>query len=341
MQRNLILCLAFICFSILTVQAQKNDTIYLRNGDRITGELKKFEYGLLTLSTDAMLTVSIEYEDINTIYSAKFFDLRTNTGNRYFGRIIKSDVLATINIVTVTDTIPKRLWDIVSITPIKQSFFQKIDGSVDFGLSYSKASDVFQYSANLQATHRTINYSTRFNLSSILTDNGDEGISRNNDVGVGVTRFLPNKWFARATAQGQENTELDLDYRFQVGIGGGYDFVRTNSVRVYGMAGLVVNHEKTISSSEISDNIEALLGAQCKWFQYRHPKIDITSNVELYPSLTINKRVRFEYDIAAKYELIKDLFFNLQFYGSSDNKPSNGGTAKSDWGVITSIGYTF
>ena len=326
---------------MLSVQAQKNDTIYLRNGDRITGELKKFEYGLLTLSTDAMLTVSIEYEDINTIYSAKFFDLRTNTGNRYFGRIIKSDVLATINIVTVTDTIPKRLWDIVSITPIKQSFFQKIDGSVDFGLTYSKASDVFQYSANFNATHRTINYSTRFNLSSILTDNGDEGISRNNDVGVGVTRFLPNKWFARATAQGQQNTELDLDYRFQVGIGGGYDFVRTNSVRLYGMAGLVVNHEKTISYSEISDNMEALLGAQCKWFQYRHPKIDITSNVELYPSLTINKRVRFEYDIAAKYEIVKDLFINLQFYGSSDNKPSNGGTAKNDWGVITSIGYTF
>jgi len=341
MQRNLLFCLAFICLSILSIHAQKNDTIYLRNGDRITGELKKFEYGLLSLKTDAMQTVSIEYEDINTIYSAKFFDLRTNTGNRYFGRIIKSDVLATINIVTVTDTITKRLWDIVSITPIKQTFFQKIDGSVDFGLTYSKASNVFQYSANLQATHRTINYSTRFNLSSILTDNGDEGISRNNDVGIGVTRFLPNKWFARATAQGQQNTELDLGYRLQGGVGGGYDFVRNNSVRLYGMAGLVANHEKTISNSAVSDNIEALLAAQFKWFQYRHPKIDITSNFELYPSLTINNRVRFEYDIGAKYEIVKDLFFNLQFYGSSDNKPSNGGMAKSDWGVITSIGFTF
>jgi len=326
---------------MLTVQAQKNDTIYLRNGDRITGELKKFEYGLLTLKTDAMQTVSIEYDDINTIYSAKFFDLRTNKGNRYFGRIIKSDVLATLNIITVTDTIPKRLWDIVSITPIKQSFFQKIDGSVDFGLSYSKASDVFQYSANFQATHRSNNYSTKFNLSSILTDKGDEGISRNNDVGIGVTRFLPNKWFARATARGQKNTELDLGYRLQAGIGEGYDFVRNNSIRLYGMGGLVANHEKTISNSIVSDNMEALLAAQFKWFQYRHPKINITSNFELYPSLTINNRVRFEYDIAAKYEIVKDLFLNLQFYGSSDNKPSSGAEAKRDWGVITSIGYTF
>ena len=59
MQRKLFYCLAFIFLSQLTLKAQKNDTIYLRNGDRITGELKKFEYGLLNLSTDAMKTISI------------------------------------------------------------------------------------------------------------------------------------------------------------------------------------------------------------------------------------------------------------------------------------------
>lgn len=148
-------------FITLTVQAQKNDTIYLRNNDRITGELKNFECGLLTLKTDAMQTISIEIEKINTIHSAKFFDIRATTGNRYFGHLKKSKVLSTVDIITVTDSIPKRLWDFVTITPIKRAFFQKIDGSIDFGLSYSKASDVFQYSANLQATHRTINYATK------------------------------------------------------------------------------------------------------------------------------------------------------------------------------------
>jgi hypothetical protein len=339
--KNRFIWLLFFLVLTISVQAQKNDTIYLKNGDRITGELKKFEYGLLTLSTDAMLKVYIEFDKINTIYSAKYFEMRTNSGIRYFGHLMKSNSPAALNIVTKTDTIPKPLWDIVQITPIKRSFFQKIDGTIDVGLSYTKASDVFQYSLNLQATHRTVNYATRFNVSNILTDNGDSGVSRNNDVGVGVTRYLPNKWFARATAQGQQNTELDLDYRLQAGLGGGYDFVRTNSVRLYGMAGFVVNHEKTISSSEISDNVEALFGAQCKWFQYRHPKIDVTTNLELYPSLTINGRVRFEYDLSAKYEIVRDLFFNIQFYSSSDSKPAQGETSKSDWGVITSIGYTF
>ena len=339
--KNWALWFIFLFSFIFSVQAQKNDTIYLKNGDRITGELKKFEYGLLTLSTDAMLSVDIEFDKINTIYSTKHFELRTNSGYRYFGHLLKSNKRATLNIVTATDTIVKPLWDIVQITRIKRTFFQKIDGSVDVGLSYTKASDVFQYSINLQATHRTTNYSTRFNLSSILTDNGDmDNISQNNNIGVRVTKFLPNKWFARASAQGQQNTELDLDLRLQGGLGGGYDFLRTNSVRLYGISGLVLNHERTVNSS-ISNNAEALFGAQCKWFQYRHPKIDITGNFECYPSLTISNRIRFEYDIAAKYEIIRDLFFNLQLYGSTDNKPTSGAIAKEDWGIITSIGYTF
>jgi hypothetical protein len=339
--KNCVIGLLFLLCFTLSVQAQKNDTIYLKNGDRITGELKIFEYGILTLTTDAMLKVYIEFDKINTIYSAKYFEMRTNSGVRHFGHLLKSNTPASLNIVTKTDTIPKPLWDIVQITPIKRSFFQKIDGTIDLGITYTKASDVFQYSLNLQATHRTVNYATRFNVSSILTDNGDGGVSRNNEVGVGLTRYLPNKWFARASTQGQQNTELDLDFRLQGGLGGGYDFVRTNAVRFYGMAGLVVNHEKTISSSVISDNIEALFAAQCKWFQYRHPKIDITTNLELYPSLTINGRVRFEYDISAKYEIVRDLFFNVQFYISSDSKPATGEISKSDWGVVTSIGYTF
>lgn len=338
---NSIFCFIFILSFTYSGQAQKNDTIYLKNGDRISGELKKFEYGLLTLSTDAMLTVYIEFDKINTIYSAKHFEMRTNSGYRHFGHLLKSNTPATLTIVTAKDTITKPLWDIVQITRIKQTFLQKIDGSVDVGLTYTKASDVLQYSANLQATYRTTNYSTRFNLSSILTDNGDvDNISRNNNAGVRVTKFLANKWFARASAQGQQNTELDLDLRLQAGFGGGYDFVRTHSVRLYGISGLVANHEKTVNSS-ISNNMEALFGAQCKWFQYRHPKIDITANSEFYPSLTISNRIRFEYDIAAKYEIIRDLFFNLQLYGSTDSKPTSGAIAKKDWGIITSIGFTF
>lgn len=320
--------------------AQKNDTVYLYNGDRITGELKKFEYGLLFLKTDAMQTVNIEYDRIFTIYSEKHFEFRTTSGYRYFGTVLPSTASGTINIVTTSDTVPKPLWDIVQITSIKNRFFQKIDGSIDLGLNYTKATDVFQYSIMATATHRSNNYATQLNLNSILSDQ-DEDVSRNTDAGLNVVRYFPGKWFARAETSWQENTELDLYYRVQIGLGGGYDLVRSNSQRLYPLAGILANQERTIDSSLVSKNLELLISMQYKWFRYSQPKIDISSGFNLFPSLTTGGRIRFEFDLSAKIEVVKDVFFSLTLYENFDNNPSSDNASKNDWGVITSLGYSF
>jgi hypothetical protein len=324
----------------LTIRAQKNDTIYMRNGDRITGELKKFEYGLLDLSTDAMKTISIEFDRINSIHSSKFFEIRMKSGDKFFGHLQKSDILSTVNIISINDTLPKRLWDIILIVPIKRTFIQKIDGSLDLGLSYTKASDVFQYSLNFNLTHRTNFYSTRFELESILTDDGEKK-TNNSTLGLDVTHYLPNKWFTSIIAQGQQNTELNLDYRLQTGYGVGYDIARTNFIRFYALGGLLVNQEHTIDIDETSQNIEALVRLNFKWFQYRHPKIDVTNRINLYPSITSFGRVRMEYNLSSKFEIVKDLFLNLQLYDYYDSQTSDGSKANNDWGIITSIGFTF
>ena len=46
------------------VFAQKTDIVILENGDRITGEIKRLEAGLLNFSTDTMGTVNIEWRFI-------------------------------------------------------------------------------------------------------------------------------------------------------------------------------------------------------------------------------------------------------------------------------------
>jgi hypothetical protein len=94
----------------------------------------------------------------------------------------------------------------------------------------------------------------------------------------------------------------------QAGLGGGYDLVRNNSHRFYGLVGLFTNRESTIDSSLVSFNLEALFSLQYRWFKYSQPKIDISSGFNLYPSLSTGGRVRFEYDLNAKIEIFKDGF---------------------------------
>lgn len=336
---TIILIAVFFMVS-LSSHAQKTDTVYLQNGDRLIGELKKFENGLLFLSTDAMETVEIEFDRIFTVYSAKFFEIRTTSGYRYYGTLLNSPDTGSINIVLINDTVPKPLWDIVQITSIKNRFWQKIDGSADVGLNYTKASDVFQFSFIASATHRTADYATKFDLSSIVSDQEGD-LSKNNEISLGVTRYFEGKGFAGALTKGQQNTELDLDYRILIGLGGGYDFVRTNSQRLYAMGGAQANRERTIEEGLQSTNIELFAGVSYKWFRYRQPKLDITSGFNIFPSMTTWGRVRMEYDLAAKIEIIKDVFFGLTLYDNFDNNSSSSSTTKNDWGIITSLGYSF
>jgi hypothetical protein len=335
----IILIAGLVLFSVQSV-AQKTDTVYLQNGDRITGELKKFEDGLLFLKTDAMQTIEIEYDRIFTVYSAKFFEFRTTSGYRYYGTLLNSPDTGSIQIVLINDTVPKPLWDIVQMTSMKNKFWQKIDGSVDVGLNYTKASDVLQFSFIASATYRAADYSTKLDLSSIVSDQEGD-VSRNNDASLGFTYFFEGKWFAVAQTAGQQNTELDLDYRIMIGLGGGYDIVRTNSQRLYAIGGALANRERTIEESLQSTNMELLVGMHYKWFRYRQPKIDITSGFNLYPSMTTWGRVRLEYDLAAKVEVVKDVFVGLTIYDNFDNNPSASSSSKNDWGLITSLGYSF
>jgi hypothetical protein len=338
--KHIIILMAGLVLFTVPLVAQKTDTVYLQNGDRITGELKKFEDGLLFLKTDAMQTIEIEYDRIFTVYSAKLFEFRTTSGYRYYGTMLNSPDTGSIDIVLINDTVPKPLWDIVQITTMKNQFWQKIDGSVDVGLNYTKASDVLQFSFIASATYRAADYSTKLELSSIVSDQEGD-VSRNNDASLGFNYYFEGKWFAVAQTAGQQNTELDLDYRLMIGLGGGYDIVRTNSQRLYAVGGALANRERTIEESLQSTNMELLLGMHYKWFRYRHPKIDITSGFNLYPSMTTWGRIRLEYDLAAKVEVVKDVYVGLTIYDNYDNNPSASSASKNDWGLITSLGYTF
>ena len=325
----------------IVANAQKNDTIYLMNGDRITGELKKVETALITLKTDAMKTLSIEVAKVNTMYSKKYFEFRTISGARYYGSIDKAAAIGSINLITGFDTIPKPLWDLSVISRINNRFFQRIDGSVDLGLNYTKSIDVFQYNLNSWVTYRATHTSTRIDLTSILSQSGDDAFSKNNDLGLNHTRYLPNKWFARVQIDVQQNTELNLDHRVQLGPAAGYDIIRTSPMRLYALTGILLNREQLITVDDPSINVEGLVTMYYTWDRYIHPKVDISCGIDVYPSFSVAGRVRLEFDTSIKYELLTDVFINVSYYQNYDNKPDADGISKNDYGIVTSLGYTF
>jgi hypothetical protein len=334
----------FFCLIAGSAGAQKDDTVYLLNGDRITGELKRYENGLLVLKTDGISTINIEYDKIRTMYSRKFFEIVKKTGFSYFGSIRKSKLERSIDICITNDTLTEPITDIVEIIQINKRFWKKFDGSIELGLSYYKATNTLQYYVT-----GDLNYRARKDLvaleAGLLFSEQDISdsliITRKNDISLNYSHFFPGRWWSGIGTKWQQNTELDLDYRLQLGLGVGYDIVRTNPVRFYVLGGFFVNREKPTDSISPSTNLEGLLSMKFTWLQFREPKIDISTNFNAYPSITIQKRFRLEYNLSVKYEVFKDFFIALTFYDDYDNKPTGGGPALNDWSVIFSVGYSF
>jgi hypothetical protein len=333
------------CFTISgSAQAQKNDTVFLLNGDKITGELKRYENGLLVLKTDGISTINIEYDKIRTFYSGKYFEIVTKIGFSYFGTIRKSKNERSIDIYIANDTVTEPITDIVEITQINKRFWKKFDGSFELGLSYYKSTSTLQYYFNGDLCYRARKDLVALEVGLLFSEQDISDsliITRKNDISLNYSHFFPARWWGGIGTKWQQNTELDLDYRVQIGLGAGYDIVRTNPIRFYVLGGFFINREKPTDSVSPSTNLEGLLSLKFTWLQFRHPKIDISSNFDAYPSITIRNRYRLEYNFSARYEIFKDFFLALTYYDDYDSKPSGGGPALNDWSVIFSIGYSF
>lgn len=91
------------------------------------------------------------------------------------------------------------------------------------------------------------------------------------------------------------------------------------------------------SSQEI---LEALPGVQYARYMFNEPTLDMTIKLRAFPSLTDSSRTRAQLDARVRWKLIKDLFWDLSYYNTYDSDPPSGPEATSDYGVITSAGWS-
>ncbi|MGB0390632.1 MAG: hypothetical protein ACPGD5_03625, partial [Salibacteraceae bacterium] len=134
--------------------SQKTDKVYLNNGDVITGEIKQLDFGKLKFSTNHASTIFIDWVDIRTFKTDKFLDIGFEDGSRTFGSIDSSSDSGHVVIQEMLGSSKIMFTTIVEMTPIKNTFWSRIDGVIELGGSYTKASDIIQLNGKFNAEYR-------------------------------------------------------------------------------------------------------------------------------------------------------------------------------------------
>jgi hypothetical protein len=160
------------------------------------------------------------------------------------------------------------------------------------------------------------------------------------DVTLGNKRFMRDRWFQQYFGSVQGNEELGLNIREILGAGIGRYLVQDMHHEWSVVAGLAYDREN-FEGESTRNSIEGVLSTEYSFFQYDTPKRSVDVGLSVFPSLTESGRIRAEADVDWRVELVEDFFFDLSFYGSYDSKADPEAASNVDYGVITSLGYTF
>jgi len=348
MKRTIVVSL--ILASIVATPAlarEKTDVIWLANGDKITGEIKQLEHGKLRLGTDSIGVILIEWDDISRIESDFAFQFERTDGTRVTGNISKTPERQTITLTNQEQTVAFAHETVVRIAQIEDTFWDRLQGSLSFGYSFTKASNVAQGNLGFRATHRTEKRSFSLDGSTIITsDQEDEGTQRSN-LDFSMTRFRANRWFNTYLIGFESNDELGLDLRSSIGAGFGRFLIQTNVSELALMGGVIGTAESlqqdplTPTTPSNQENLEGMLSVDYSRYVYDHPAVDLSARLSAFPSFTESGRTRAQLDLSLRWEIISDLFWDLSYYNSYDSDPPSGSQSTSDYGVVTSIGYSF
>jgi hypothetical protein len=331
---------ALLLLTAGTARAERTDVLVLRNGDQLTGEIKTLKQGMLNFKTDDMSTLEVKWTAVARLVSIHTFEIELTDGGLYWGSFEDSGFDGKLALKGMERRHLFEWNNVVRIGSVKDSFWGRVDGSASLGFSYTKASGVGQASWSLDAVYRARKSQWALGSSSIVTSQSDLPTTRRADLTLDYSEDVGGRWFWTGGGALQQNDELGLALRTLVKGAFGRRLVQARTSELSVSAGLSVNRETPLEG-ESQDSAEGVATLNWRVFRHNTPKHYVTVSLNVFPSITESGRVRTNSDIRYRHELITDLFFELKLYVSSDNMPIDQLAGNVDYGVVTSLAYTF
>jgi len=259
------------------------DTVWLKNGDRLTGKIKFYDGGKLLLVTDYGGAIALDWDKIATLESDQELLIKENAiaGERAKslqpaepGKVIlaNGDAPKTIELASIKQILKPK--------PLVEDLVWK--GNIDAALDYKRAerdTDDYDVSLKTQARHglwrhnAQADYNREFQDDVVTTDNWSAEYA--------LDRFLTEKWFWQGRFEYKRDMVEELERQRTVGTGPGYQFW-DNELGAFSVASLLNRTDYEYSNGE-SDNFYA---ASLKWDYNRYL---VGKSVELFSDGEVGK----------------------------------------------------
>ena len=327
---------------------EKNDVLYMKNGDRMTCEIKSLDAGSLQVSLDYVEgTISVQWSRVQRLDSKRLFIVTLEDGSVYSGTLSIAETLPDEptklqlssgpgNFVLIDKT------RIVNMGETSEDFWQRFAVNLQSGIIYSKGNSSTQYNISSSVTYARPRWAMGLDFNSALSSNSGVNASTRNQLNLDAYHLLPWKnWFYAGQVGLLQSTEQGIELRTNVSGGVGKYLQHSGRVSVSLLGGLGwqnTRYSPTEQSQGTQDILALLVNSSLRVVTFSKTNLDLSFSA--LPALSEPGRFFFNTNAAFYVKLWSNLTYNLSFYGSWDTRPPVTYNA-SDYGFSSGLGWSF
>ncbi len=337
---RLILCIpVFFYFSGFS----QKDSLVFTNGDYLVGEIKGLEQGVITVKTYySDSDFKAEWKKVSKIFSQTLCLVTLSDGTRFEGRL-QSVNPEQVRLYSTTEELLVLRRRIVLLQTIKEKFKDRIDAAISLGYSFTRAENLQQITVIGKLGYNAERWGVNMTFNTINSTQNNVDPIRRLDSEFSFRYFLPKDWYLIPQVSFLSNTEQDLNLRVSSRFGVGKFVIHSNRSYLGFVGGINYNYENFArldtmevpprTFNETGNSAELYLGSELNLFDYKN--IELLTGITAYPSLTIRRRWRVDYNLNFKYDLPLEFFIQVGLTLNFDNQASN----RTDYVFQTTFGW--
>lgn len=346
-------CVRFVLLAVLGLALplsarDKSDVIVMKNGDKITCEIKSLQSNTLYISVDYILnTISVDWTKVDHVESTQLFIVKTQDGIVYTGvlSVPKTQGGRPLQIEVVEAPQKKVALErkqVIDVSQTSAKVWQRFNGEIGLGSTYTKGNQSTQYNLNTEVNYVEDRWSAGASYTSNLNSSSGASTSTRNDLMLSGRRLMQWKnWyytgiadFLQSSAQG-----IQLQGTFAGGIGRYIKNTGGTLFTVYGGVGWQqINYHQAVIAAETQHVTSGLFGTNLELFRFDRTTLKTSANV--LPAISEPGRLHITLDSSYYVKIWGKLNWNITFYGNWDNRPPPGFSG-SDYGTTTGLSLTF
>ncbi|MES2219480.1 MAG: DUF481 domain-containing protein [Acidobacteriota bacterium] len=325
---------------------ERRDVVVMKNGDRITGKIKRLDHGQLYIEPPYVVSpIPVDWLQVERIETTARFQMEMSGGKRYVGTIqkIPTKESPTQDFLIANGSVVTRVaaTDVVAFRSQKSSFWRQLKGSVNLGASYVSGSTATSVNLDADTSYSSTKYQIGAAVSSNYSTQSGANSSNRQDLSSTSSLYLSRHAFVGSFLDFLTSDQQSLDLRQTYGGGYGRYFIRTNATQFSWLGGLVFVKEAYSPQSGMNpngQNLEGLLELNYDWFRFNTS--EISTSFQLFPGISDAGRLRSNLNAAYSINFTHDIVLRLNLFDTFDNRPPEN-ALKNQFGISTTFGLTF